>query len=120
MPFAWRLAFQPCLWPKAGQELAANRDWLHVNRIAVHPTNPNILSNLTASNSGGRKEIAWAGTTAYASVDNAAGSAPAGGSGQIWADPADNRHVIGGGLDLWESFDGAVLFAIAKHPPGTR
>ena len=198
---------------------AANSDWLHVNRITVHPTNPNILlaatggasfgvrcpsagasssgglyrsvdagaswtkvfstanvvdadfaptggdnaiisvrlsfssyaiyysrnkgvtwtlSNLTSANSGGRKEIAYGGTLAYASADEAAaGSAPTV-SGQvwasadggatwqlksrpghlaqgwfanaIWADPTDDRHVIVGGLDLWESTDGAATW----------
>lgn len=201
---------------------AQNRDWLHVNRIAIHPTNPNLLlaatggasfgvrcpgdgtgasastgglyrsvnggaswtkvfstgnvmdaqfqptignnaiisvrstfstyavyysndggvkwtlSNLTAANSGGRKEIAYSGTTAYASADNAASSAFTSRSGQvwasvnggatwtlrstpnhlaqgwfanaIWADPTNERHVIVGGLDLWESLDGALTW----------
>ena len=195
-------------------------DWLHVNRISVHPTNPNILlaatggssytarcagdgtgatsssgglyrsidggaswtkvfstanvvdaqfqptsgnnaiisvrvsfskyaiyysndagvkwslSNLTSTNSGGRKEIAYSGSTAYASVDNVAGAFVPTSGGQvwasenggatwklrgtpnhlaqgwfanaIWADPTNSQHVIVGGLDLWESLDGGV------------
>lgn len=86
-----------------------------------------------ATGSGGRKEIAYSGTTAYVSVDNST----SGTSGQvwastnggatwsfrgapnhlsglgwyanaIWADPTDAQHLIVGGLDLWRSTNGGT------------
>ncbi len=87
------------------------------------------VSNLDSTIPGGRKEIAFSGGTAYISSDICANfqcgevwSSVNGGAtwirksspghlsqgyyaNAIWADPTDARHVIVGGLDLFESLD---------------
>ncbi len=91
------------------------------------------LSSLTSTNSGGRKEIAYSGTTAFISVDNSSSgtsgqvwSSTDGGanwtlrgtpnhlngqgwySNAIWADPTNAQHLIVGGLDLWRTTNGGT------------